>query len=67
MKTQGRKTAQFGELVVVAFDNAAQYSKDPEEVSRLATSAVFSILRHAPKMPAPATRLLPLERRSATP
>jgi hypothetical protein len=45
MKTQVYRTAQFGELVVAAFDGAADYSTDPLEVSRLATQAVTHILR----------------------
>ena len=45
MKTQIYRTAQFGELVVAAFDGAADYSTDPLEVSRLATEAVAHILR----------------------
>jgi hypothetical protein len=47
MRTQVHKTAQFGELVVAAFDRAADYSTDPREVSRLATQAVAHILRRA--------------------
>jgi hypothetical protein len=47
MRPQVHKTAQFGELVVAAFDNAAHYSTDPREVSRLATQAVAHILRRA--------------------
>jgi hypothetical protein len=47
MKTQANRTAQFGELVVAAFDGAADYSTDPLEVSRLATEAVAHILRFA--------------------
>ncbi len=44
-RTSLRKTAQLGEVVVAAFDNAASYSTDPREVSRLATEAVALILR----------------------
>ena len=47
MRTQVRETAQFGEFVVAAFDNAARYSTDPREVSRLATRAVAHVLRYA--------------------
>ena len=46
MKSQVNKTAQFGEFVVAAFDGAAQYSRDPLEVSRLAAGAVSLMLRH---------------------
>jgi hypothetical protein len=45
MSSQENRTAQFGELVVAAFDGAADYSTDPLEVSRLATEAVAHILR----------------------
>ena len=48
MTANGHKTAEIGELVVAAFDRAARYSTDPDEVSRLATTAVMHILRHAP-------------------
>lgn len=41
------QTAQLGDLVAAVFDTAAQYSKDPAEVSRLATSAVTHLLRSA--------------------
>lgn len=47
MHTNAHETAQLGELVVAAFDEAAQYSSDPREVSRLATRAVMHLLRHA--------------------
>jgi hypothetical protein len=47
MRTHLRKTAQLGELVVAAFDEAARYSTDPREVSRLATQAVAHMLRRA--------------------
>lgn len=46
MNKTARKTAQLGELVVTAFDQAARYSEDPEAVSRLATRAVMHILRN---------------------
>jgi hypothetical protein len=44
MRTHAHKTAQLGELVVAAFDEAARYSADPREVSRLATQAVVHML-----------------------
>jgi hypothetical protein len=47
MKTHVHKTAQLGELIVTAFDSAARYSRDPQEVSRLATQAVALMLRRA--------------------
>ena len=40
-----RKTAELGEVVAAAFDNAAQYSTDPRKVSRLVTRAVALMLR----------------------
>jgi len=54
MRTNVHQTVQFGELVVAAFDRAARFSTDPREVSRLATSAVVHMLRHAQQTsPAP--------------
>jgi hypothetical protein len=47
MRTQGRDTVPFGELVAVAFDKAAEHTSDPAEVSRLATSVVMDLLRRA--------------------
>ena len=47
MRTNAHETAQLGQLVVAAFDEAAQYSSDPLEVSRLATRAVMHLLRRA--------------------
>jgi len=46
---------QLGELVVAAFDKAAQLSSDPREISRLATTAVMRILRRARKTSTPLT------------
>jgi len=47
MKTKVHQTAEFGDLVVTAFDSAAQCSTDPAEVSRLARQMVMHVLRHA--------------------
>ena len=47
MKTKVHQTAEFGDLVVTAFDSAAQCSTDPAEVSRLARQMVMHLLRHA--------------------
>jgi hypothetical protein len=47
MKTNVHKTVQLGELVVATFDEAAHYSADPREVSRLATQAVMNMWRRA--------------------
>lgn len=40
-------TAKLGDLVVAAFDVAAETSSDPVEASRLATAAVEAVLRRA--------------------
>jgi len=45
MRASLRKTAELGEVVVTAFDNAASYSTDPREVAQLATRAVTLMLR----------------------
>lgn len=47
VRTNKHNTVQLGELVAAAFDNVAQYSTDPREVSRLGTELVVHILRHA--------------------
>ena len=47
MERISRKTARFGDLVAAVFDEAALYSTDPLEVSRLAVRAVEQILQHA--------------------
>lgn len=47
MRTQGRESVPFGELVAVAFDKAAECTSDPAEVSRLATSVVLDLLRRS--------------------
>jgi len=49
MRTHISHSAPLGELVVAAFDEAARYSTDPREVSRLATQAVQHMLRRAQK------------------
>jgi hypothetical protein len=54
MKTNIQQTAQLGDLVVAAFDEAEDYSSDPREVSHLATRAVMHLLRRMRKTwPAP--------------
>jgi hypothetical protein len=45
MRTHAPKTVSLGELIAAAFDEAASYSADPREVSRLATGAVARLLR----------------------
>lgn len=41
------ETAPLGELVAAVFDEAALYTSDPAEVSRLATRAVMNLLRRS--------------------
>ena len=60
MMIAAHTTAQLGDVVVTAFDEAAHYSTDPRVVSRLATRAVMLLLRPAP---AP-SRLRPRSRRT---
>ena len=48
MKTHVRKSIPFGDLVVAAFDRAAQYRSDSDDVSRLAVRALLHVLRHTP-------------------
>jgi hypothetical protein len=45
MRADLRKTAELGEVVAAAFDNAADYSTNPRKVSRLVTRAVALMLR----------------------
>jgi hypothetical protein len=49
VKDQITKTIELGELVLAVFDEAAQHSTDPREISRLATQAVSSLLWHMPQ------------------
>ena len=44
MRKTTRKTARLGELIAAVFDEAARYSTDPKEVSRLATHAVSHLM-----------------------
>ena len=46
MRADLRKTAELGEVVAAAFDNAAHYSTNPSKVSRLVTRAVALMLRN---------------------
>ena len=55
-KTHG--TAQLGELIAAAFDEAARYSDDPRDVASMATHAVQHMLRRATRIPAIGARLL---------
>ena len=56
MTTKVHQAADFGDLVVTAFDSAAQSSTDPAEVSPLARQMVMHVLRHARSTRAPASR-----------
>jgi hypothetical protein len=57
METRVHRTAEFGDLVVTAFESAEQCSTDPAEVSRLARQMVMHMLRHARSASAPASPL----------
>ena len=61
MRTDVHKTVQLGELVVAAFDKAAQVSTDPQEVSRLATRMLTRILQRARKAPLAPGQLLSVD------
>jgi hypothetical protein len=58
-------TVPFGELVAATFDEAARYSTDPREVSRLATRAVRHMLWRKRKTSQSARRLRRLLRHDA--
>lgn len=47
MRTHPQITVEFGHLVVAAFEEAARYSRDPEEVEFLATAVLRRMLRRA--------------------
>lgn len=47
MRTNTHPTVKLGELIVTAFDWAAQRSSDPREIPLLATKAVAYLLRRA--------------------
>ena len=49
MTIKRRRVVSLGDLVVAAFDDAATFSTDPQEVSRLATVSVRDLLRWAPR------------------
>lgn len=44
MKSQNSKTVALGELISAVFDKAAEYSTDPQEVSRLAVQTIERML-----------------------
>lgn len=47
MKINAFKTVELGDVIVTAFDKAAQYSANPQTVSHMATRAVLRILRRS--------------------
>jgi hypothetical protein len=48
LKTEPQTTVELGELILAIYDEAAQYSADPQEISHLATRTVEDILCHVP-------------------
>ena len=44
MRTRTRKTARLGDLVAAVFDEAARYSANRREISRLATEAAMHLV-----------------------
>jgi hypothetical protein len=51
MKGHVHKRADLGDLVVAAYDEAARYSSNPREVSRLANTVVLQLLHALPSRP----------------
>jgi hypothetical protein len=51
MRATIRETVELGEVVVTAFDKAAQYSANPREVAHLATRAIALMLRPRRRRP----------------
>jgi hypothetical protein len=47
MSRSGCSSISVGELVTAVFDNVAQYSTDPRQVSNMAAQVVGYLLRHA--------------------
>ncbi|HET9594156.1 MAG TPA: hypothetical protein VFP65_01175 [Anaeromyxobacteraceae bacterium] len=45
MKRRKHGTVRLGDLIAAVFDEAAHYSTDPSEVSRLASQVVRHLLR----------------------
>ena len=52
-KTLPNQTASLGDLIAAAFDEASRYSRNPKEVSRLATVAVRHLMLHAQRLSHP--------------
>jgi hypothetical protein len=54
VKDRIQTTVELGDLIQAVFDEAAQHSTNPQEVSRLATQAVAQLLwRHVFKQTRP--------------
>ena len=53
MRTHNHEIIRLGDLVAAVFDEAALYSSNPKEVSRLAAQAVMHMLRTARRTLAP--------------
>jgi hypothetical protein len=45
------ETASLGDLIVAVFDEAARYSTNPREVSRLARRAIGNLVRRGRRQP----------------
>jgi hypothetical protein len=50
MRTRIPQTIPLGELILTVFDEAAQYSADPRDISRLATQTISHMLGRAPRL-----------------
>ena len=55
METNSNKTASLGAIIVTAFDQAAIYSNNPVEITRLATQAIRRLMQA--QLMSPATPL----------
>jgi hypothetical protein len=64
MSTHVHNTTQLGELVVAVFDEAARYSANPRDVSRLAARVVKRMVRRGRRALAP--RRPPTRRRGVS-
>jgi hypothetical protein len=42
---RNNRAARLGDLIAAVFDEAARYAKDPGELTRLATRAVWHLMR----------------------
>jgi hypothetical protein len=65
MRIQARKSVRLGDLIVVVFDEAAHFSADPREVSRLAKRVVAQMVRRS-RMALSQSAGLPMRRRRAS-